>query len=317
MITVQIASKTRETADICLLELSRPEGGVLPAFSAGAHIDLHLPGGIVRQYSLCNSPAENHRYQIAVLRDPSSRGGSSAIHSQLKEGDKVSISEPRNLFPLEHGANKYLLIAGGIGITPILCMTERLHHLNKAFELHYCTRTPEETAFRQRIQDSSFGDKVYFHHSRQADGKRMDAGAVLTTADAGIHLYICGPNQFMNEVLEIARKHGWPESRLHREYFAAEETSHEHDTAFEIQIASSGAVIEIPADRTALEVLLEHGIDLPFACEEGVCGTCATRLLEGEPEHRDVFMTPEEHAGNEEFAACCSRARSKRLVLDI
>ena len=265
MITVQIASKTRETADICLLELSRPEGGALPAFSAGAHIDLHLPGGVIRQYSLCNSPAESHRYQIAVLRDPDSRAGSAAIHHQLKEGDEVNISEPHNLFPLEHEANKHLLIAGGIGITPILCMAERLHHLNKVFDLHYCTRTPEETAFRQRIQDSGFDDKVHFHHSRHNNGKRMDADAFLTTADTGTHLYVCGPNQFMKRVMETARKHDWPELHLHREYFAAEEISHEGDTAFEVLIASSGAVIEIPADRTALEVLLEHDIDLPFA----------------------------------------------------
>ncbi len=317
MINVQIASKTQETADICLLELARPDGSALPAFSAGAHIDVHLPGGVIRQYSLCNHPGESHRYQIAVLRDPESRGGSIMIHDQLNEGDDITISEPRNLFPLEHDAVKHLLIAGGIGITPILCMAERLSHMDREFELHYCTRTPEETAFRQRILDSDFNTRVRFHHSRQDNGKRLDAEALLAKPDAGTHLYVCGPNPFMEHVLETARKHGWSEAQLHREYFAAEAISHDSDTAFEVQLASSGAIIEIPADRTVLEVLLEHDIDLPFACEEGVCGTCATRLLEGEPDHRDVFMTPEEHAANEEFAACCSRARSKRLVLDI
>jgi len=317
VINVQIASKTQETADICLLELARPDGGALPAFSAGAHIDVHLPGGVIRQYSLCNHPGESDRYQVAVLRDPESRGGSIMIHDQLNEGDDIAISEPRNLFPLEHDAAKHLLIAGGIGITPILCMAERLSHMDREFELHYCTRTPEETAFRQRILDSDFNTRVRFHHSRHDNGKRLDAEALLAKPDAGTHLYVCGPNPFMAYVLETARQHGWSEARLHREYFAAEEISHDSDTAFEVQLASSGAVIQIPEDRSVLEVLLELDIDIPFACEEGVCGTCATRLLEGEPDHRDVFMTPEEHAANDEFAACCSRARSKRLVLDI
>lgn len=317
MINVQVASKTRETADICLLELARPDGGTLPAFSAGAHIDVHLADGIIRQYSLCNQPGETHRYQIAVLREPDSRGGSRQIHDQLGVGDTLEISEPRNLFPLEQEADHHLLIAGGIGITPILCMTERLSHLGKTFELHYCTRTPEETAFRQRILDSGFSDRARFHHSRCRDGRRMDTDTVLANRTPGTHLYVCGPTPFMEHVLASARKQGWPESNLHREYFAAEEHHLEGDTAFEVQLASSGEVIEVPADKTALEVLLEHDIDLPFSCEEGVCGTCATRLLEGEPDHRDVFMTPEEHAANEEFAACCSRARSKRLVLDI
>lgn len=317
MINVQIASKTRETADICLLELARPGGGALPAFSAGAHIDVHLPGGVIRQYSLCNHPGESHRYQIAVLRDPESRGGSIMIHDQLDEGDEITISEPRNLFPLEHDAKKHLLIAGGIGITPILCMAERLSHMDREFELHYCTRTPEETAFRQRILNSDFKNRAQFHHSRHGNGKRLDAETLLAKPDAGTHLYVCGPNPFMEYVLETARKHGWAESQLHREYFAADAINHEGDTSFEVQLASSGTVIQIPEDRSVLEVLLEHDIDIPFACEEGVCGTCATRLLEGEPDHRDVFMTPEEHAANEEFAACCSRSKSKRLVLDI
>lgn len=317
MINVQIASKTLETDDICLLELAKSDGSALPAFSAGAHIDVHLPGGLIRQYSLCNHPGESHRYQIAVLRDPESRGGSVLIHDELNVGDEIGISEPRNLFPLEHEAGKHLLIAGGIGITPILCMAERLSHMSREFELHYCTRTPEETAFRQRIQDSAFSNRTQFHHSRHGDGKRLDAETLLAKPEAGAHLYVCGPNPFMEHILKTARQQGWPESHLHREYFAADAISHEGDTAFEIQLASSGAVIEVPADRTALEVLLENDIDLPFACEEGVCGTCATRLLEGEPDHRDVFMTPEEHAANEEFAACCSRSRSKRLVLDI
>ncbi|MBT00175.1 MAG: oxidoreductase [Oceanospirillaceae bacterium] len=317
MIDVKIVRKEYETEDICLLELVRTDGGALPAFSAGAHIDLHLPGGLIRQYSLCNHPGDTHPYEIGVLRDPDSRGGSIAIHDQLNVGDQITISEPRNLFPLEHSAQNHLLIAGGIGITPILCMAERLSHQGAAFQMHYCARTPEQTAFRNRISASEFSDRVQFHYSRTEPASRMDTAALLADQPIGTHLYVCGPNPFMDHVLETARAAGWAEERLHREYFAADHSGEGENSCFEIQLASSGDVIEIPADRSALEVLLDHDIDIPFACEEGVCGSCATRVLEGEPDHRDVFMTPEEHASNNEFAPCCSRAKSKRLVLDI
>lgn len=317
MIDVKVVSKRYETDAICLLELARPDGSALPSFSAGAHIDVHLPGGLARQYSLCNHPSQSHCYEIGVLRDPDSRGGSAAVHDQVNEGDSLQISEPRNLFPLEHNASHHLLIAGGIGVTPILCMAERLAHQGTSFEMHYCTRNADQTAFRQRILQSDFADRVSFHHSRDEPSTRLDAAALLATPKPGTHLYVCGPNPFMDHVLDTARGCGWSEEQLHREYFAAEETSHDDDSAFEVQLASSGEVIEIPADRSVLEVLLDKDIDVPFSCEEGVCGTCAVRLLEGEPDHRDVFMSPAEHASNEEFAPCCSRAKSKRLVLDI
>jgi len=317
VIEVIVARKHRETEDICLLELARPDGAPLPAFSAGAHIDLHLPGGLIRQYSLCNHPGEMHRYEIAVLRDPNSRGGSLAVHDQVSEGDKLSIGEPRNLFPLDHGARRHLLIAGGIGVTPILCMAERLSHQGADFEMHYCTKTPEQTAFRERIGNSPFADRVSFHYSRIAPATRLDADALLSDPQPDTHLYVCGPNPFKDHILDTARGCGWDEALLHREYFAADEVDHEGDRAFEVMLAGSGEVIEIPADRSVLEVLLEREIDIPYACENGVCGTCVTRVLEGEPDHRDMFLTPDEKATNEEFAPCCSRAKSARLILDI
>ncbi|TCK05793.1 PDR/VanB family oxidoreductase [Marinobacterium mangrovicola] len=317
MIDAKVTKKSCETADICLIELARPDGSALPAFSAGAHIDLHLGNGLIRQYSLCNHPNEDHRYEIAVLNDPESRGGSRFVHEGLNEGDSLQISEPRNLFPLEAKAERHLLIAGGIGITPILCMAERLDHQGGEFEMHYCTRTPETTAFVERIGKANFANRVEFHHSHTDNPSTMDTKAVMEAQAAGTHLYVCGPNGFMDHVLNTARECGWPEERLHREHFAAEAVSQEGDTAFEVQLASSGDIIEIPADRTVLDVLMERDVDVPFSCEEGVCGTCAVRLLEGEPDHRDVFMTEAEHAANEEFAPCCSRAKSKRLVLDI
>lgn len=315
MFEVEVTAKTRETDAIHLFRLARTDNAPLPAFSAGAHIDLHLPNGLVRQYSLCNPPHDHHCYEIGVLNDPDSRGGSVTLHESVNVGDRLTISEPRNLFPLEHSASHHLLIAGGIGITPLLCMAERLAHTNASFSLHYCARSPAHAAFVERIKSSEFADRVTFHFS-QTDG-RVDMQALLADPDQGTHLYTCGPNPFMDAVLQTAAAQGWDESRLHREYFAAASGSTEADSAFEIQLASSGEVIQIPADKSALEVLLDLDIDISFACEEGVCGSCSTRLLSGEPDHRDVYMTPEEHAKNEEFAPCCSRAKSARLVLDI
>lgn len=315
MFEVEVIAKTKETDDIDLFRLARTDDAALPAFSAGAHIDLHLPNDLVRQYSLCNPPHDHHCYEIGVFNDPDSRGGSVTLHESVNVGDRLTISEPRNLFPLEHSATHHLLIAGGIGVTPLLCMAERLAHTNASFHLHYCVKSPSHAAFVKRIEESEFADKVTFHFS-QTDG-RLDLQTLLTNPDKGTHLYTCGPNNFMDAVLDTAKDKDWGESQLHREYFAASTAETGADSAFEIQIASSGQVIQIPADKSALDVLLDLDIDIPYACESGVCGSCSTRLLSGEPDHRDVYMSPEEHAKNEEYAPCCSRAKSARLVLDI
>jgi vanillate O-demethylase ferredoxin subunit len=317
VIDVIVTRKTCEAKDICSLELARPEGGALPSFSAGSHIDVHLPSGVVRQYSLCNPPEETHRYLIGVLKDPASRGGSLAVHEQVEEGSRLTISEPRNLFALAHGARRSLLLAGGIGITPILCMAERLAQMSAEFDLHYCTRSAERTAFAERIRQSTFARQAHFHFDDGPVEQKLDAATVLQNPQPDIHLYVCGPNGFMNHVLETARTHGWPEAQLHREYFAAAPMPEVSDETFDVQLASSGQVFVIPAERSVADVLLEAGIDIPLSCEQGICGTCLTRVLEGEPDHRDLFMTKEEHARNDQFTPCCSRSKSPRLVLDI
>lgn len=313
---VRIARKVVEAVDICSFELVDVDGGALPAFSAGSHIDVHVPGGFVRQYSLCNDPDERHRYLIAVLRDAASRGGSAAMHT-LEEGQVIRIGDPRNHFPLVADAKHSLLLAGGIGVTPILCMAERLAHADVTFEMHYCTRSRERTAFVDRIGAGSFADRVHLHHDDGPLAQRFDAARVLATAEDVTHLYVCGPTGFMNAVLEAARAAGWPDERLHREYFAA--TPHDTcgDGAFEVQIASSGAVIPVPAGWTAVAALAAHGVVVPTSCEQGVCGTCLTRVLDGTPDHRDMYLTPDEQARGAQFTPCCSRARSARLVLDL
>ena len=316
MIEVQVVSRKTEAHGICSYELARLDESPLPAFSAGSHIDVYLADGLIRQYSLCNHPDERHRYLIGVLKDPASRGGSQHLHEQIKTGDRLHISEPRNLFPLVHEARRSLLFAGGIGITPILCMAERLAHSNADFEMHYCARSSDRAAFVERIRQSPFAHRVFVHFDEQPE-TLMNAAQVLANPQPDAHLYVCGPAGFMQHVLDSARTQGWAEDRLHREYFAAAAIDSSHDGSFSVKVASSGQIIEIPADKTVVAVLESHGIDIPMSCEQGVCGTCLTNVLEGIPDHRDMFLTEEEQACNNQFTPCCSRSKSPLLVLDI
>ena len=314
---VRVARKAVEAADICSFELVATDGRPLPAFSAGSHVDAQLPGGVTRQYSLCNDPAESHRYLIAVLRDPASRGGSAALHERVHEGDTLTISPPRNHFPLAHDAKRHLLLAGGIGVTPILCMAERLAISGADFEMHYCTRSRERTAFHDRIAASAFAPRVRLHFDDGAAEQRFDIAARLATPEPGTHLYVCGPKGFMDAVLGTARARGWPEAQLHYEFFAADVEPQQGDVAFEVQLASSGRIVVVPKDRSVTQALADCGIEVQTSCEQGVCGTCLTRVIEGVPEHRDLYLTPEEQAANDQFTPCCSRAKSARLVLDL
>jgi vanillate O-demethylase ferredoxin subunit len=315
---VAVARKAVAATDICTFELVSTDGTPLPAFSAGSHIDVTLPGGITRQYSLCNSPAESHRYLIGVLKDANSRGGSKAMHEVVKEGDLLTISAPRNHFALAHDAQRHLLLAGGIGVTPILCMVERLAVMGTDFKMHYAARSRERMAFVDRIQGSAFAGQVQFHFDDGAAAQKLDLGAVLAKPEAGTHLYVCGPKGFMDAVLSTARAQGWGEEQLHWEFFAGADTAPRvDDGGFEVQLASSGRVISITPDKTVVQALAEAGVEVLTSCEQGVCGTCLTRVLEGEPDHRDMYLAPEEQAANDQFLPCCSRSKSPRLVLDL
>ncbi|MDE2416877.1 MAG: oxidoreductase [Burkholderiales bacterium] len=319
---VRVAAKSVEALDIVTLELVAVDGKPLPAFSAGSHVDVMLPGGqggpgITRQYSLCNDPAEAHRYQIAVLRDPASRGGSVAVHDRVNEGDLLQISAPKNHFALAHDAKKHLLLAGGIGVTPILCMAERLAQTGADFQMHYATRAPERTAFRSRIAASGFADRVQFHYDNAEASQKLDLQQLLAKPQQGTHLYVCGPKGFMDAVLGSARAQGWPEGQLHYEFFGAAVASSDSDAGFEVKLASSGRIIQIAKDKTVTKALAEAGVDIMMSCEQGVCGTCLTRVLEGTPDHKDSYLTPEERAANDQFLPCCSRAKTPMLVLDL
>jgi vanillate O-demethylase ferredoxin subunit len=315
-LVVQVRRKRAEALGIASFELARPDGAPLPAFSAGSHIDVKLPGGLTRQYSLCNDDAERHRYRIAVLRDAASRGGSVAMHDTVAEGDLLEISLPRNHFPLLR-ARRTLLFAGGIGVTPLLCMAQRLAATGADFHLHYCTRSPEHTAFREEIAASPFAAHVSFHHDNGPADQKLDARAVLAQPQPGVDVYVCGPKGFIDHVTGVAREQGWPGEHVHVEHFGAPPADGTGDRAFRVQIASSGQVHEVPAGQTVVQALQAHGIEIPVSCEQGVCGTCITRVLAGECDHRDLYFSDEEKARHDQFTPCCSRARSPLLVLDL
>ncbi len=316
MLEARIAKRSVAALDIVALELVPIAGRSLPAFSAGAHIDVEVGPGLVRQYSLCNDPVETHRYVIGVLRDPHSRGGSAAVHERLAEGQVIRIGAPRNLFALVP-AQRSLLFAGGIGVTPLLSMAERLARDAAHFELHYCSRSPERTAFRARIAASSFADRVHFHHDDGAPAQRLDLPAVLRAPDADTHLYVCGPRGFIDFVCGQAQALGWSGPQIHVEHFSAPAPSAAGDGGFEVQIASSGQTLVVAPGQSIVAALRANGVIVPVACEQGVCGTCLTRVIDGVPEHRDQYLTDEEKLQNDQFLPCCSRARSARLVLDL
>jgi vanillate O-demethylase ferredoxin subunit len=315
-ITVRVARKRREAEGICSFELEKPDGGALPAFSAGSHIDVQVPGGPVRQYSLCNDPTEKHRYRIAVLREVASRGGSTGMHDAVEEGDLLAISEPRNHFPLVH-AQRTLLFAGGIGVTPLLCMAQRLAATGADFTLHYSTRSAARTAFHEEIRGSGFADKVQFHFDDGAVDQILNVPAALGTPDEGTHLYVCGPAGYINHVLQVAQGMGWPQAQIHTEYFTAAPQDTTRDRAFDVKLASSGKTVRIEAGQTVVQALAAQGIEVLTSCEQGVCGTCITRVLEGECDHRDLYFTDEEKGKHDQFTPCCSRAKSAVLVLDL
>jgi vanillate O-demethylase ferredoxin subunit len=315
--TVRVTARRFETADIVAFELTDPDGGELPAFSAGAHIDIEAAPGLVRQYSLLNDPAERHRYVVGILRDPASRGGSAALH-QVELGAHLRIAGPRNQFELADGGHETLLLAGGIGITPLLCMARQLLKDGKKFTLHYCTRSRSNTAFLAELRQAPFADNVVFHFDDAPDEQRLKLPDVLASLAPDAHIYVCGPGGFMGWCIDGAAAAGIADQRIHREYFKSDAAvAQAGDTAFCVQLASTGAVFSVPAEQTILQVLRANGINIPASCESGVCGTCLTGVVSGTPEHRDCYLTKAERAAGDVMLPCCSRSASATLVLEI
>ncbi len=320
---VRVARKTVEAEGIAGLTLVAADGGALPGFAAGAHVELQLSATLRRPYSLCNAPppagqGASH-YELGVLREPASRGGSAAVHERLNEGDELEIQAPRNLFPLAEAAPLHLLLAGGIGITPLLSMAQRLAAVGAEFLLHHATRSLARTPYVQRLAQQAWADRVH-HHPDDDATRRLDIAALLAASrerEPGAHLYVCGPRGFMDAVLAAARSGGWPEAQLHWESFGGGEAQPSTGGAFEVQIGRGGRVIPVAADQSVVQALAAAGVEIITSCGEGVCGTCLTRVLDGLPEHHDQYLLPEEQAANDQFLPCCSRACSPRLVLDL
>ncbi len=309
------------TPDIKRFELVNADGGSLPAFEAGAHIDFHTDKTHWRSYSLANKPGETDRYVTGILREPQSSGGSKWMHEAVKEGDILEARGPLNDFPLDMSAKSHMLIAGGIGITPMLAMGYALKAAGADFHLHYCTKAPETTAFMDEVKDV-FGDNVTFHHDGGDPSKGIKLAEVLKDQPEGAHVYICGPGGLLNAAREAASH--WAEGTVHFELFSsakAPEDIHIHeagDQPFEVELKSSGEVFTIPADRTILEVLRDAGVDTVYVCEEGWCGTCEVGLVSGKADHRDECLTDDEKEANTKIQICISRALpGERLVLDL
>lgn len=296
------------------LELKSVDGSPLPPFGAGAHIDVHVSPGLIRQYSICNDPAEHECYRLGILQAPNSRGGSTEIHRSFIEGRWIKIGMPRNNFRLAGGGGKTVLLAGGIGITPLLSMALHLKQKGSPFHLHYCGRSRSRTAFLEELHDKLASHAtVYFDDGPKE--QHFSAQKITCAPAPETHAYVCGPQGFMDWVIGELRQLGWAESNIHTEYFNASVDS--SGGSFQVIAKRSGAIFEIPTGKTIAEVLIANGIDVPLSCEQGVCGTCLTKVLSGVPDHRDIFQTKAEKAANGCMALCCSRALTATIELDI
>ncbi len=316
-LTVKVVHVKQEALDVKSFALVSADARPLPSFTAGSHVDVQVAPGLVRQYSLCNSPFDNSGYRIAVKKEPESRGGSRGMHDGIKEGDVLKISEPRNHFKLHAGAKRHLLLAGGIGITPILSMAHYLRAAGSSFELQYFSRSIQHTAFHELLSGSEFKGKVSFHYALEPEAVRAYLRKLLWHRADDTHLYLCGPRPFM-DLVESTAAATWPPEAVHLEYFAADPASLSGPReTFTVKLARSGGEYTIPADKSIVELLAAHGVHIETSCEQGVCGTCLTGLLEGTPDHRDVFLTDEEKEACDKMMPCVSRAKSEVLVLDL
>ncbi|HEX6001912.1 MAG TPA: PDR/VanB family oxidoreductase [Hyphomicrobiaceae bacterium] len=301
-----------ETAAVRLIDLRDPKGRALPDFAPGAHVDLRLHGGLGRSYSLIGDPADRSRYLLGVQREPHSRGGSRHLCDEARVGDLIEVSQPVNHFPLVEHAPASVFIAGGIGITPILPMIERLAALGQAFVLHWSGRDRGSLPFQSRV--ARHGDKVRMAFSREPGGRRLDIAAIVAAAPADAELYCCGPRSMLDAFAAAAADRD--PAGVHVEHFSAAEPA-AVEGGFEVVLARSGRTVPVPAGKTILEALNAAGIEPSCSCVQGVCGTCETRVLEGIPDHRDVIMTPEERAESRTMMICVSGAKTACLVLDL
>ena len=310
---VEVSSVDHMTDDVTKYEFSRIDGKDFPAFYAGAHIDVVVAPEFFRQYSLSGNPADLSRYQIAVLREDNGRGGSKLLRRIFNEGRKVFISPPRNHFPLDETAHKSYLMGGGIGITPMIAMAHRLHTLGRDFELHYSAKSRNIAGFLDDFSHFPWKQNIHFHFSDE--GSRVELDKIFSEFQQDHHIYVCGPDRFMNAVLEAGEKAGYAQENLHREYFSVPETPDYINHDFKLKLAKSGLEIIVPADKTATEALDDAGIHVDVKCSDGLCGVCSCGLLDGDVEHRDFVLS--KNARKEKIILCSSRALKENGVVTI
>ena len=314
MMRLTIASTYDAAEGIRSFELVHADGTDLPAFAPGAHVQVLVPNGATRKYSLCNDAAERHRYVITVKREANGQGGSMSLIDQAHEGDVLMVSAPDNAFPLVESASKFIFIAGGIGITPIISMIRTMGELPPApWKLFYLTRTPESTAFRDELAASPFANNITIHHDEGDAVNALDLWPILENPSSGAHIYCCGPRGLMDAVRDMSGH--WPHANVHFESFVEGGSVQSDDKPFAITLASTGKLIEIPVGQTILSALRDAGFEVPSSCESGTCGTCRTGLISGEVDHRDMVLMPEEMKDN--IMICVSRAKAGELVLDL
>jgi phthalate 4,5-dioxygenase reductase subunit len=307
---LRVTRNERIADGIHLLELCDPDGHELPAFTAGAHIPVLTPNGLLRKYSLCNNPAERNRYQVAIKREYDGFGESSAIIDTVKPGDDMMAGEPANDFKLPQRAQDFLFIAGGIGITPILAMIRQVTSEGKRFRLIYCSRSPQTTPFLDEL--AAFKDVVTIHYDNGDPAQVIDLTPFLAERKNREHIYCCGPRPLMETVRRLTDH--WSPTAVHFEAFSLAETHKKTDGAFKVKLARSGDVVEVTVQDTILDALRHHGLEVPSSCETGTCGTCRTKLLAGTADHRDLVLA--EHEKADTIMICVSRAKSDEITLD-
>jgi ferredoxin-NADP reductase len=296
--------------DTNIYEFRRPDGASLPGIEPGAHIDIHLPNGMMRQYSLVTAEGDATSYVVGIKRDRASRGGSRYVHEYLSVGEILKIGGPRNNFPLKEDAGHTVLIAGGIGLTPIWSMAQRLQKLGRSFELHYACRDRNEGVFLQELQALR---QAHVHIDAEAGGF-LDLAPIIANAPQGSHFYCCGPLPMLAGY-EAATK-DLPAEQVHVEYFTAKEEA-ATEGGYIVELRKSGLEFAIPEGRTILQVLRDAGVDTPYSCEEGVCGACEVQVVSGEVDHRDNILTQTERKASKTIMICCSGSKSPRLVLEL
>jgi vanillate O-demethylase ferredoxin subunit len=313
---VVVAKKTIEAHNMASFELVAVDGGELPAFSPGSHIDVNIPGGFTRQYSLANAASERHRYLIGIWRDANSRGGSKALYDAVKEGDKLQISPPRNRFRVPSKTARALLLARGIGATAILSIADHLKAANLPFEFHYVFAGASPGSFKGLIDSSPYAADTKYYSELSADNQLLNPAQILADRPQDTQLFICGADWWQDPIIKLAKEaHGFTDERIHSERFTTKLAAPLLDKVFNITIKSSGKVLSIPGDQSVATYLNDNGVEVPTSCEQGMCGACKTKILEGDADHRDQGLEEVEKAQGF-FLPCVSRGKTD-LLLDL